>query len=555
MKPIYLALTLSIAALIGCSDRKDTADNTAASNDEQGNIETVATTDNICVTPEVEGYEKVGCLRDGLAGVISRNEAEPYTLSNRIGYIDKDGTLVIPFEYDGLMAGEGGEEIAFNDFSEGLVAVSKNDKYGFINTKGEMIIPLEYELARSFSDGLAVVSKDGFYGAIDKTGKVVIPFEYEQLNDFNDGFASVAGVNEEGNYQYGLIDKANKAVIPFMYDEMGNFSEGLLAVKKNDKWGYVDKTNKPVIALNLPYEQVNDFSNGLAAVFDYIENSDNMKYGYIDKKGELVIPMNFTREYWMSSNGIIDFSGGIAVVQDKDGRSFCIDTKGTEIACPQGIGTAINNTDDDANNYADEANGEETSASLTNNATGNIKFANITNYLALKPNQKWTWEQLAALPDVQEWDNKTAKIDANTPNNPIYSILAVLNNTSTMMVYGSQQQPNLVLLRSGQGVMEDDTLSGVSYLDDFFNSEDLTRIPSNCDVDSIFEQKFYKWQKDGAKPLYVYAVTAAGNAGTNTEYGIAESLDEFFKPKYNDIYLELQSIDNNYDDVVCTFSE
>lgn len=555
MKPVYLALTLSIAALMGCSKETNTSSTTSSSSDKTDKVKISAVETKKyepCVIPEVEGYQQVGCLRDGLAGVVSRNEADPYTMKNRVGYVNQQGELIIPFEYDGIVAGEGGEEITFNDFSEGLVAVTKNEKFGFINTKGKVVIPLQYDWVNNFSEGLAVVSKNGQYGAIDKTGKIVIPIEYDWLGDFNEGFAAAGLASENEASKYGLIDKNNKEVIPFIYDGMGNFSEGLVAVQKDGKWGYVNKENKPVIAINLDYEQVNDFSNGLAAVFSFEENSDNMKYSYIDKTGKLVIPMNFTRVYWEDSEGKIDFKNGYALVNDSEGREFCINTKGKEAECPAGIDSSHKYF----NNYSveDEVN-QQLQDQRDSSSAASAKFAEITNYLALKPDQKWTWEQLAALPNVQEWRNKTPQKNGYMPSDPNYSINAGLTETGSMMAYGNKQQPKLVVLSSGQGVMEDEGLNGVYKLNDYFNQKDLTNIPSNCDVEGMFDQKFYKWQKKGAKPLYIYQAIMSDNAGTTAEYGIAESLDEFFKPQYEDTELQLQSVDQEINDVVCTFGK
>lgn len=553
MKPVYLALTLSIATLMGCSNENNTSSATSSSGDKSGQVNAVETKEyEPCVIPEVEGYQQVGCLRNGLAGVVSRNDADPYTMTNRVGYVDKQGKLVIPFEYDGIMAGEGGESITFNDFSEGLAAVAKNEKYGFINTKGEVVIPLEYDWVNNFSEGLAVVSRNGQYGAIDKTGKVVIPIEYDWLGDFNEGFASAGIAPENEASKYGLIDKNNKEVIPFIYQQMGNFSEGLVAVQKDGKWGYVDQENKPVIAINLDYEQVNDFSNGLAAAFDFEQNSDNMKYGYIDKAGKLVIPMNFTRAYWEDSEGKIDFKNGYALVNDSEGNEFCIDTKGKEAECPVGFDVSHKYFNDYS--VEDEIN-QQLQDQHQSNSAGSPRFAAVTDYLALKPGQKWTWEQLAALPNVQEWRNKSPKKDELTPSDPNYSINAGLSETGHMVAYGTKQQPKLVVLSSGQGFMEDEGLNGVYTLNDYFNQKDLTNIPSNCDVEGLFDQKFYKWQKQDAKPLYVYQAIMSGNAGVTAEYGIAESLDEFFKPQYEDTYLQLQSVDQDINEVVCTFYE
>lgn len=550
MKRIYLPLVFSLLAISGCSD-KNNAEVTPSSVSEKKAADTAEVENDKkeekCVVPDVEGYDKVGCLRDGLAGVIKQSNDE-YDKTNRVGYIDKDGQLIIPFEFDAIVAGEGGESLEFNDFSEGLAAVSKNDKYGFIDTKGKVVIELKYEWASSFSDGLTIVSVEGLYGAIDTQGKTVIPFEYQALADFHDGFATAARPPkdpEDYESKYGMINKQNEVVIPFMYESMGNLSESLIAVKKDGKWGYVDTKNKAIIPINLAYETVSDFSDGLSAVFNYEENSDNLKYGYIDKTGKLVIPMQFIKAYWDDSEGLIDFNNGIAVVNDKEGRTFCIDKKGKETQCPDGRGDADNQSTDEA----DDLEGE----TLDAKSSDAPPFIAITDYIALKPNENWTWDKLAAIPYAKEWLEKTPVKNEYEPEDPNYFINARLNETSSMSAYGTKSQPNIITLGSSQGVMDDSSLGGIYELNDFFNQKDLTRIPSNCDVDSLFTQKFYKWEKKGFQPLYIYDAEMSGNSGSDREFGIAKSLEEFFKPMYEHVNLELQSIDNNNNDVICTF--
>lgn len=548
MKPIYLPLLFSLFIISGCSDKNNTEVTTSSASDKAQTDTAESKIDKKeekCVIPDVEGYERVGCLRDGLAGVVKQSDDEFNDgISNRVGYINKEGKLIIPFEFDGILAGEGGELLDFNDFSEGLAAVGKNDKFGFIDTKGNIVIELKYDWANSFSDGLATVNVENLYGAIDKQGKVVIPFEYEVLGDFRNGFAKAArpSVDPE-NYEskFGLVNKENSIVIPFMYEDMGNLSESLLAVKKDDKWGYIDTANKAMIPLNLNYEMVSDFSDGLAAVFNYEENSENLKYGYIDKTGKLVIPMKFTRHYSDEGKGIIDFNNGIAIVNDKEESQFCIDKKGNKTQCPEGVGEIDTESVDEGIASEDEQN-----VTTSNDVP---RFVAITDYIALKPSEKWTWDKLAVIPNVQEWRNKIPTIDGGIS----YSINADLNDTGSMSAYGSKKQANVIVISSYQSALESEHLEGVYHASDIFNQKDLTRIPSNCDVDSLFKQNFYKWQKKGFQAFYIYDVTMMSTSSVGAEVGIARNLEEFFKPE-ND-RLQLQSMDANYDEVVCTFQQ
>ena len=69
---------------------------------------------------------------------------------------------------------------------------------------------------------------------------------------------------------------------------MKDFSDGLAAVKINDKWAYVNKSEELVIQ---PYYlKAESFQNGQAIVA-------NSKYGLIDKKGEILIDLDYDTLY------------------------------------------------------------------------------------------------------------------------------------------------------------------------------------------------------------------------------------------------------------------
>lgn len=128
---------------------------------------------------------------------------------------------------------------------EGLARAKKDGKYGYIDDNGKVIIPFEYEYAEDFNEGLAIVWKgykllaDDYFkcGYIDKTGKEVIPIKYDDTYSFRESLAAV-----KKNGKYGFIDKNEKIIIPFQYDNASEFNEGLAAVKKNGKLIYIDKT-------------------------------------------------------------------------------------------------------------------------------------------------------------------------------------------------------------------------------------------------------------------------------------------------------------------------
>ena len=120
---------------------------------------------------------------------------------------------------------------------------------------------------------------------------------------------------QKGNGKLGFkLKSTRETIIPAIYDNVGSLCEGLVAVKLNDKWGFVDKTGKEVIPLK--YDYVDSFSEGMAKV------ELNDKNGYIDKKGKEVIPLMY------DSAGY--FSEGLAEVELK-GKWGYIDKTGKEV--------------------------------------------------------------------------------------------------------------------------------------------------------------------------------------------------------------------------------
>ena len=148
----------------------------------------------------------------------------------KVGAIDVNGVLKIPFMYD-----------AMSPFQEGLSAVSLNNKYGAIDKTGKTVIPFQYDGLGSFSEGWAPVLKDRKYGFINKAGKLM---EFsktttstpvagknaasaesyqakEKLLDFYvvvNGSSPTATAGENTGGKFGILSKDEKLIIPAKYD-------------------------------------------------------------------------------------------------------------------------------------------------------------------------------------------------------------------------------------------------------------------------------------------------------------------------------------------------
>jgi hypothetical protein len=158
----------------------------------------------------------------------------------------------------------------------GMAKVSKAGKFGYVDRQGKLVVPLEYDEALTFSEGLAAVCKGGRWGFIDSTGIIRVAPCYEDAASFHEGLAAV----KKGG-KYGYITTDFVWAVPCEYTLAGRFSEGIAPVANNhDLWGYINVKGKTVIGFYYSYADV--FTDGVARVM----KGSSMKF--IDRYGKEV---------------------------------------------------------------------------------------------------------------------------------------------------------------------------------------------------------------------------------------------------------------------------
>jgi hypothetical protein len=252
----------------------------------------------------------------------------------RWGYIDATGAVVIPPQFE-----------ESSDFSDGLARFGVNvknplaDKYGFVDRTGRVVIEPTYRHVEPFSEGLATIavpypsSSPGSYGGfsykvgfINTKGDFVIPDQFYIAKSFSEGLA-VACNGKFRASKCGFIDKFGKwAIEPkFDFDEVQSFSDGLAAIEVNNKWGYIDKTG--MVIIEPQYDEAKRFSEGLAVVASYKRVAGRLNgydfIGYIDKTGRAIIPLKYGYDD--------EFSEGFAVISTEGGHAY-IDRTGKRIS-------------------------------------------------------------------------------------------------------------------------------------------------------------------------------------------------------------------------------
>ncbi len=120
-------------------------------------------------------YEFAYIFSDGLAKI--RKKGKDF-------FIDKTGRVTFSSKYDYVL---------YKNFTKGLCVATKgkddNKKYGYIDKNGKLAIPFDFEKAGEFDNGIASVKKNGRYVIINTDGETIQSFDFPYLSDFRDGMA------------------------------------------------------------------------------------------------------------------------------------------------------------------------------------------------------------------------------------------------------------------------------------------------------------------------------------------------------------------------------
>lgn len=147
--------------------------------------------------------------------------------------------------------------------TEGSYAVYADDK---------LVTDFIFEECGSYSNGLLAVKKDGKWGYVDKTGKIVIPIEYDaswqqytgKFNDRNTELEEYCYAASEGyialckNEEWELRDvKGNIVIPPGEFQSIRPVYKGKCWVKKDGRWGVIQVQKRTVPADAVEYQSHN----------------------------------------------------------------------------------------------------------------------------------------------------------------------------------------------------------------------------------------------------------------------------------------------------------
>ncbi|NRB47918.1 MAG: WG repeat-containing protein [Saprospiraceae bacterium] len=185
------------------------------------------------------------------------------------------------------------------------------------------IIAPRFEQVEWFSQDYFWAKEGGTYYPFESSGKRIQNWACKDQSDVEFFLKYVVR---------GIIEPEVYVQLQAQFDEYRGPQDNRIAVKKDNLWGYVDTEGK--LQVDIRYDEVEDFSEGLAGVEYVTENPDyydpDQIWGFIDTMGAFVVNSNYV-EIQAYQGGI----GGASGVNEVDRTGFnyweLFDREGREI--------------------------------------------------------------------------------------------------------------------------------------------------------------------------------------------------------------------------------
>lgn len=127
-------------------------------------------------------------------------------------------------------------------YSQGRAIYQESDSesgdvlYGYLDRDGGILVPAEYQSATDFEDGVSVVqTKEGQYQLMARDTDILYKYPYDYVGQYGEGMLAF---QEEGDPKYGFINKSGKVLIPPNFDSVQPFSEGRAVISKVEDYLY-----------------------------------------------------------------------------------------------------------------------------------------------------------------------------------------------------------------------------------------------------------------------------------------------------------------------------
>ncbi|KUG08004.1 WG repeat-containing protein [Solirubrum puertoriconensis] len=202
--------------------------------------------------------------------LFSSSAPEPYQANGRWGFAKGDEP-VVEAKYSSVQP-----------FQEGLAVVERDGAFGFVDTDGTEVVPPTYDALNAYAGGYARVRVGDLYTFIDEDGQEFSHYFYNAY-DFAEGYAPV--LDRRGWFYISGPD-AGVPDNPRLFQEAYPFRNGLARVRLNGTYTFITPKHLTDPERSLEpfgrYEQATDFVDGRARV-----RQDGRSF-FIDEDGDEV---------------------------------------------------------------------------------------------------------------------------------------------------------------------------------------------------------------------------------------------------------------------------
>ncbi|ARB31350.1 WG repeat-containing protein [Pseudomonas tolaasii] len=212
----------------------------------------------------------------------------------------KDGWSELHFKYFAFAPGthvlkELPFDIIEKPINDDLVIVERetNGPYGVYDVKKQqVVVPMKYVNVEVVGDlfiarpGLKTYGSDSDYGVWNLAGKELLAPRYSSIEVIDDHLYTTSRDGQQKDVYTLTLQKLN----PPGTTAVGAFIQGqpqLVQAVKSRAFSFINPQGK-TLAINLPFDEVEPFSNGMAVV------KKGNRYGAVDTEGKLRVPLKYT---------------------------------------------------------------------------------------------------------------------------------------------------------------------------------------------------------------------------------------------------------------------
>lgn len=196
---------------------------------------------------------------------------------NLYGLINYEGKEILPVKYTQIQPIQG---------TKNSLLIKNNQQVGLCDNKGNIIIEPKYKdiktIGNDYKNGYIVVTNDNKYGVIDFTKEEKLQAKYEDIT--NIGTTGIYIVKEKGVIK--AVNSKKETLIEGKFDEVKQINEENLIYKKDNKYGIMSSNGQ--IKVLPEYEDIE------YAYLNYYIAKKNGKYGIITLTDEIaIIPFEY----------------------------------------------------------------------------------------------------------------------------------------------------------------------------------------------------------------------------------------------------------------------